>query len=156
MSRVLAGGVIKKESLRRLSYIPHKLHTAHSASYRTLHKLPRPSTNYCTRHKLPCLGSMRRGGEARKNIMIIQQQSNIAITIITKQPTHAYRELSPLPSTLKPAVRIVPGSSAEFTSAFPLLFFAASVHHAQIRWPWLLRQSRVPLAFFSRGVPLPV
>ena len=76
-----------------------RLHTAHATSYRTLHKLPRHSTNYCTRHKLPCLGSMRRGGEAQKNIMIIQQQSNIAITTIIQYTKHPYHAFTPLPST---------------------------------------------------------
>ena len=80
-----------------------RLHTAHATSYRTLHKLPRQSTNYCTRHKLPCLGSMRRGGEARKNIMIIQQQSNIAITTIIQYTKHPYHAFTPLPSTLTQA-----------------------------------------------------
>ena len=73
--------------------------------------------------------------------MTIQQHSNIAITIIMKHPTHPYRELSPLPSTLKPAVRIVPGSSAEFTSAFLCLCFLCCNHG------WLLRQHWLPTPF---------
>ena len=62
------------------------------------------------------------GGGARKNIMIIQPHSNIAITTIIQYPTHPYHALTPLPST-RVVIPRLGDSSLLFLCSSPLFAF---------------------------------